>query len=564
MQNPAGTTHDLTLGFSYNPASQIISNTRSNDTYAWTGHGSGTLSSPTNGLNQLTSHNGGSVTHDAKGNITYDPTNGQGYGYSSENLLTSVNGGSWTGTLLYDPAMRLYEAGVNSKTRFVHDGHTRIAEYSSSGAQTARYVHGPGIDEPLVAYSGSGLATRSFLHADERGTIVARSDDAGNVVSVGRYDEYGKTQNFANRFGFAGMPYETVSQLYYARARMYNPRISPRFMQPDPIGYDDGMNMYVRTKGDPVNFTDPTGLFLITPRLSGDEDEEENEPDRSYDTRTRSYDGMGISSLVRAAGGRLEAMAYERAERAWKELLASAQRTFRGGGGSFGGGGATGSWSDCGCLEEGTLVTTPTGLRPIEQIAVGDLVLAVNEATGEIAAKPVTDLIRPEPKPLYALKLRDASGEIETFHATDDHPWRVEGKGWVETLDLKAGDRIDTASGADMVVTSLTLTSRIEQTYNLTVADWHTFMVGEDQAVVHNACLPKSLQRKLGNLAGRAGERAGAVAKERGASAANLNKMGHWRDASLQSIAEAAARGDQSAERALKIVKQGVRLGQRY
>jgi YD repeat-containing protein len=167
VQNPAGTTHDLTLGFSYNPASQITSNTRSNDTYAWTGHGSGTASSPANGLNQLTSYGGAGISHDARGNVTYDPTNGQGYGYSSENLLTIVNGGSWTGTLVYDPAMRLYEAGVNSKTRFVHDGHTRIAEYSSSGAQTARYIHGPGIDEPLVAYSGSGLATRSFLHADE-------------------------------------------------------------------------------------------------------------------------------------------------------------------------------------------------------------------------------------------------------------------------------------------------------------------------------------------------------------------------------------------------------------
>jgi RHS repeat-associated protein len=263
VQNPAGTTHDLTLGFSYNPASQITSNTRSNDTYAWTGHGSGTASSPANGLNQLTSYGGAGISHDARGNVTYDPTNGQGYGYSSENLLTIVNGGSWTGTLVYDPAMRLYEAGVNSKTRFVHDGHTRIAEYSSSGAQTARYIHGPGIDEPLVAYSGSGLATRSFLHADERGSIVARSDDAGNVVSVGRYDEYGKTQNFANRFGFAGMPYETVSQLYYARNRLYNQRL-PRFMQPDVIRYGDGPNMYIRTKGDPVNFRDPTGLCTVT------------------------------------------------------------------------------------------------------------------------------------------------------------------------------------------------------------------------------------------------------------------------------------------------------------
>ena len=56
------------------------------------------------------------------------------------------------------------------------------------------------------------------------------------------------------------MPYETVSDLYYSRARMYNPRGGPRFMQPDPIGYDDGMNMYNRTKGDPVNFTDPWGV----------------------------------------------------------------------------------------------------------------------------------------------------------------------------------------------------------------------------------------------------------------------------------------------------------------
>ena len=153
--------------------------------------------------------------------------------------------------------------------------------------------------------------------------------------------------------------------------------------------------------------------------------------------------------------------------------------------------GAARRWaSGCGCFEAGTLVATPEGLVPIETIAVGDLVLAQNEATGEIAPKPVTDLIRPEPKPLYALKLRDASGEIETFHATDDHPWKVEGKGWVETVDLKPEDRIDTASGADMVLLRAEVTDRIEHTYNLTVADWHTFLVGEDQAVVHNACRP--------------------------------------------------------------------------
>jgi hypothetical protein len=77
----------------------------------------------------------------------------------------------------------------------------------------------------------------------------------------------------------------------------------------------------------------------------------------------------------------------------------------------------------------------------------------------------------------------------------------LEGKGWVETIDLRPEDRIDTASGADMVLLSLEQTERVEQTYNLTVADWHTFLVGEDQAVVHNA----SLCDRAAKLAGKLG-----------------------------------------------------------
>ncbi len=80
----------------------------------------------------------------------------------------------------------------------------------------------------------------------------------------------------------------------------------------------------------------------------------------------------------------------------------------------------------------------------------------------------------------------------------------------METIDLKEGDRIDTGSGADLVVTSLTLTERVEHTYNLTVADWHTFMVGEDKAVVHNACPVKGYSRHGANRAiGDGGKRAG-------------------------------------------------------
>jgi len=151
------------------------------------------------------------------------------------------------------------------------------------------------------------------------------------------------------------------------------------------------------------------------------------------------------------------------------------------------------------CFEAGTLVATPDGLKPIEKIAVGNLVLSVDPETRKIAPKRVTRLIRPNPKPVYELALRDAGGRGETFHVTADHRWEVDGVGWVATAELKAGDRIETGSGVDVTVAAVLVTKIVERTFNLEVADWHTFMVGKDHAVVHNGCLtPSDIAAGLG------------------------------------------------------------------
>jgi hypothetical protein len=150
----AGTSYDQSLGFGYNPASQIKQNTRSNDAYAWTGHYNVNRAYTSNGLNQYTASGSVSLSYDANGNLSSDGSTS--YVYDDENRLVSASGGH-SASLAYDPLGRLWQVSSSSTgtTRFLYDGDRLITEYDGSGNPLRSYVYGPGVDEPLLWYEGS-------------------------------------------------------------------------------------------------------------------------------------------------------------------------------------------------------------------------------------------------------------------------------------------------------------------------------------------------------------------------------------------------------------------------
>ena len=269
-QDLASSASDQSLSFSYNRSGQALTRTGSNAAYVWPQPSPSTTNATANGLNQLATLNGAGVSHDGRGNLT--AAGAAAYGYDIFNRLTSAG----TATLGYDPAGRLYEtAGGGVTTRFLYDGADAIAEYNASGALLRRYVHGPGVDEPIVWYEGSGTTDRRWLHADRLGSVIAVSDASGAALAINAYDEYGAPgSSNAGRFQYTGQMWLPEAGLYHYKARAYAPSLG-RFLQSDPILHAGGMNLYAYVGGDPVNARDPSGLCppcllpFVVPAIAG-------------------------------------------------------------------------------------------------------------------------------------------------------------------------------------------------------------------------------------------------------------------------------------------------------
>ncbi|MET9995188.1 polymorphic toxin-type HINT domain-containing protein [Streptomyces mutabilis] len=143
------------------------------------------------------------------------------------------------------------------------------------------------------------------------------------------------------------------------------------------------------------------------------------------------------------------------------------------------------------CFLAGTDVLMSDGkTKDIEDVRLGDEVMAKDPETGEEGPRKVTRLIKTEDdKHFNVLSVATEDG-VEELTATYEHPfWSPSEGSWVEAGDLISGMTLLTDEGDTVIVTDNEAYTRHATTYNLTVDDLHTYYVlaGDTPVLVHNS-----------------------------------------------------------------------------
>ncbi|WP_289140972.1 polymorphic toxin-type HINT domain-containing protein [uncultured Brevibacillus sp.] len=140
--------------------------------------------------------------------------------------------------------------------------------------------------------------------------------------------------------------------------------------------------------------------------------------------------------------------------------------------------------SACNCFSAGTKVKTDEGEKPIEEIEVGDKVLAKSDETGEVAYKEVVGLFQKQADEIYYVHIGD-----EIIEVTGEHPFWLDGKGWTFVKDLKAGDLLVSSDGSKLAIDKIEKEPREATVYNFEVEDFHSYFVSNLGIWVHNCAV---------------------------------------------------------------------------
>ncbi len=216
------------------------------------------------GTNKLTHFEGTPAIdygYDLNANITTE--NAWTYVYDLSNQLIRVlQGGNQVGEYTFNGAGQRIKKVTQTETRIFHYdslGHI-IAETNQTGQMLAEYVYLG--DQLLTMIKPGELAY--YFHNDHLGTPQVLTDGAGTVAWKAAYTPFGgavtSISAVENPFRFPGQYYDQETGLHYNYYRYYNPPIG-RYLTPDPIGLEGGINLFTYVRGNPLRWIDWWGLI---------------------------------------------------------------------------------------------------------------------------------------------------------------------------------------------------------------------------------------------------------------------------------------------------------------
>ena len=310
------TSGDVTLTYGYDEADRELTRAYSNSAYAWSPAVATTTYNPANDLNQYPQVGTYAYTYWPEGPL--EESNQLEADYDEQNALMIayvvsggvVNPNDWE-EITYDALGHLMlhkvhpEAGVAypywyHSTDGLRPENVLDSQYTypTSGSPVfqgyRRYVLGPNPDERWAFLDFDPNHTTYYPHTDREGTTIALS--AGGVaVQQYQYDAYGQSTNAFDEVGpgstsyayrYTGQRLDSGTGLYDYKARVYS-QILGRFLQPDPMGTDQGPNLYGYVGNDPVSGVDPDGRFCVG-----------NFPNAAFCSRSERYYELNASPGV--------------------------------------------------------------------------------------------------------------------------------------------------------------------------------------------------------------------------------------------------------------------------